>query len=116
LGELTRIGTSILKGYNPGVEVALAMTDWLRELGGIEEQQTTEFKTTVEVGGQTEQGRLLLRSLLLAHKILGPTYVKAGLVNQTQYDEFIRVIYQELTPQHVGQLAFNTVIAKKPMI
>jgi hypothetical protein len=46
---------------------------------------------------------------------MGPEFVKADLVTQAQYDEFMRVIYQELTPQHIGQISFNTAIARKPI-
>jgi hypothetical protein len=111
LVELTRIGSSIVQSYNPGVEVALEMTAWLRELGA---EQATESKTKVETGGQTERGKIFLRSMVLAHKILGPAYVNAGLIKQAHYDELMRVLYQELTLQHVGQITFNIVIARKP--
>jgi hypothetical protein len=112
LVELTRIGSSIVQSYNLGVEVALEMMAWLRELGS---EQLTESKTKVETGGQAEQGKTFLRSMLLAHKILGSSYVKAGLIEQAHYDELMRVLYQELTPQHLGQITFNIVIARKPL-
>jgi hypothetical protein len=113
IDTLSRIGiVAVLKSYNPGVDVAIAMTEWLRELGA---EQVADFKTVLEIGGQTVAGRAFMRSILLLLKTTGPEFVKAGLINQTQYDEFMRVIYQELTPQHVGQMICNTAIARKPL-
>jgi hypothetical protein len=113
IGVLNRLGTwTVIQSYNPGVEVAIAMTEWLRELGA---EQVADFKTVLEVGGQTVAGRAFMRSTLWVLKTTGPEFVKAGLISQTQYDEFMQVIYQELTPQHVGQVTFNTTMARKPL-
>jgi hypothetical protein len=89
------------------------MGTWLRELGA---SPCIEFKTKTAYGGETEQGRAFLRSILLAYKIMGPQLVKAGLLEQGLYDQLMQELYQELTPQHSGQLSFSRVIAKKPLI
>jgi hypothetical protein len=110
LAETTRATALLVESYNPGVEVALAMTEWLRELGAVE---VLDFKTKIEWGGLTEIGRSFLYTNLLFVKTIGPEFVKAGLLQQAQYDKFIWVMYHELTQQHIGQMTFNTMIARK---
>jgi hypothetical protein len=109
IADLHRAGMYILHTYNPG-PVASEMAGWLREAGA---NQIVEIKTRSEWGGQTEAGRLSLRAELLTLRLIGPEFVRAGLVSQAQYDQLMQVIYHELTPQHIGQLTFYTAIAKK---
>jgi hypothetical protein len=112
IAKLNKAGILVVvRSYNPGVEVALDMVDWLREQGA---SPCMEFKAKTAFGGETEQGRAFLRSILLAYKIMGPQLVKAGLLEQGLYDQLMQELYQGLTPQHTGQLTFNRVIARKP--
>jgi hypothetical protein len=36
-------------------------------------------------------------------------------MSQLDYNRLIHTIYQELIPQHIGQLTYNTAIARKPL-
>jgi hypothetical protein len=105
---LHQIGAS----YNPGSEdIGTDTARWLAEMGA---EPVSSYHTLTPWGGSTEAGRIQLLNMLTIIRISGPEMVKAGLITQQEYDEFIQIIYKELTPDHVGQYTFTVTLAAKP--
>lgn len=106
-----KAGTTVIASYNPGVMVAEVLGDWLREFGASRVQS---YKHVFPAGGKTEQGRNYFRANVLSVRLNGPHLIKAGLMTQAEYDEIIRVIFNELTQEMVGQGTYWVAIALKP--
>jgi hypothetical protein len=114
LGELLRLGLIPLASYNPGVEeVALAVKDWLGDLGA-EKANLQQYKLKIAQGGYSEQGRLFLRNTIQFLSITGPQFVNAGLLSQARFEELWGTFRREIAPQHQGFAHYVITIGHKP--
>jgi hypothetical protein len=106
---LHQIGAS----YNPGSEDI--GTDTARWLGKLDAGPVSSYRALTPWGGPTEPGRIQLLNMLAIIRISGPEMVKVGLITPQEYDDFIQIIYKELTPHHLGQYTFTVTLAAKPV-
>lgn len=102
----------MLRGLNPGYEVAREASSWLAEAGAEQVQALVE---DVPLGGATRTGMNLVRATILAMRRASPYFIAQGLLKQTEYDEIMRVVFHELTPKNEGKERFIRTIARKPI-
>ena len=101
----------LLDSYNPGVNVAYAVSGWLAELGAEQLQATQDI---IPWGGTSLRGRSMMRDIIsLAH--LGSTsFIQTGLMTQAEYDNLMQVVYHDLTMEALGQVIHIDTLARKP--
>lgn len=96
---------------NPGIDVAYAAADWLKEWGA---EKIETGQDTVKAGGETEAGMKMLHNWVMITRSSGGSLVKQGLVTQAQFEELISTLYRELSPQSSGHTTLVDTLARKP--
>lgn len=103
---------TLIASLNPTEgDMAEHLAEWFSQLGALD---IKTFEDTLPLGGCTSGGRDLLRDLLIGLQNPAPLLIEQGLLTQAQYDEMLRVVYKELTPDNVGYINYISTIARKP--
>jgi 2-polyprenyl-3-methyl-5-hydroxy-6-metoxy-1,4-benzoquinol methylase len=107
-----QMGMHYIASINNGIDVANETAGWLRELGA--EQVKTQLDP-VPVGGTTERGLLMMRDGVLIMRNMAPMLIAKGLIDQAEFDETMAIMYRELAPHLLGQMACMDNLARKPL-
>jgi hypothetical protein len=106
------MGMRYIASINNGIDVANETAGWLRELGA---EQVKALLDPVPVGGTTERGLIMMRDGVLIMRNMAPMLIAKGLLDQTEFDETMAVMYRELAPNLLGQMACMDNLARKPL-
>jgi hypothetical protein len=102
---------AFIQNKNPGVEVAKALAEWLREMGA---SKVVTQRTQVIAGGSTPVGIAMLRNSVMALRSSAPFLISRGLVSQAQYDDAMRRLFEELDTYSEGYNVLIDTLAAKP--
>src|SRR6185295_3332693 len=97
--------------FNDGAVVGLELEKWLTALGA---EPVVLLKNIVPLGGPTEAGQAMLQDIILVMMYAAPEFIKAGILTQAQYEAFMQMIYNEITPRHIGKFTSCRTFAHKP--
>lgn len=112
LAPATKATLKIFGNNNPGVEVSNKLAEWLSEWGA---KHIKVVQHRLDTGGTSEEGKAMLRLAVINIVKFGQQFIKMGLITQAQYDELIRVVYNELTPQMSGYNTIIVTLGAKPL-
>jgi SAM-dependent methyltransferase len=101
-----------LAKLNGGIDISIALPDWLHELGATQVQTTPYIQP---VGGKEESGKLYLRELVMVTSNVGPSLVTHGLLTQAEFEATMARAFRELDPNSTGQVTYINTIARKPL-
>jgi 2-polyprenyl-3-methyl-5-hydroxy-6-metoxy-1,4-benzoquinol methylase len=96
---------------NPGADTAYAASKWLQEWGA-EMVQFSPDKVIAD--GKTAAGINMLNNWLMITRTVANSLIARGVLSQTQVDEQLAKIYQELTPEAQGHTTLVDTLARKP--
>lgn len=102
---------SYVISLNRGVVVAKETANWLRTLGAIKIETTEDI---VPADGDSPEHIEELRNWVLVIKNSLPKLVESGRMSQTDADELMNKIYQELNNDPRGYWKLLDTIARKP--
>lgn len=101
----------LLDSYNSQICTATALPNWLSMLGA---GQIKTIPDIIPWGGRTQRGKDMMRDIILLAFNSGQPFIEAKLLTQAEYNEMMRVLYKEITPNTVGQIIHMDTLASKP--
>lgn len=111
--DVQLFGEAIKINANPGITVAFAKTEWLREAGASQVQELADVRV---VGGQTEEGLNMLRNSIMILRNLKPLLVATGKMTAAQFDALFNDLYWNANPNLKGQHVYVDTLARKPIV
>lgn len=113
LTPATKATFRIFGNNNPGVEVSQKLAEWLTQWGA---NHIKTVQHRLATGGTSEEGKSMLRIAIINIVKFGQNFIKMGLITQAEYDELIRAVYHELTPQMSGYNTIIVTLGAKPLL
>ena len=112
LEKLGQIGMNFVVASHDGADLPVETSTWLKEAGA--EQVETRL-VILPTGGNTQIGVLMARNSLMIVRNMAPLLIKKGLITQQYFEEVMASLYQNASPNMVGQMAFVDISARKPL-
>ena len=109
--ELVRLLFGLMLKQTGGVEVALQMADWFKEIGSLDVQALTLRMST---GGDTEEGKNYMRQSVISLYNARSVLLALKLITPEQFDKAMRDLYAEVTRDKVGFMTYIDTLGRRP--